>query len=185
MVSARVVLVRHGKPDGTWGRDPDPGLDARGHEQARAVADALTSTGPLPLMVSPLRRTLETAAPLAARWRVEPVIEAGVGELVAPPNPSPDHASWLQSLMAGLGVDHPEVMAPFRNRVLSAIRTITTDTVVVTHFLAINAVVGAATNDDRVVCFAPGHCSRTVVEVSDGDLTLVQLGESGSGVARV
>lgn len=184
-MSARVVLVRHGKPDGTWGRDPDPGLDARGHEQARVVADVLGSTGPLPLVVSPLRRTLETAAPLAERWGVEVVIEAGVGELVAPPNPSPDHASWLQSLMAGRGVDAPDVMTPFRNRVLSAIRTITTDTVVVTHFLAINAAVGAATNDDRVVCFAPGHCSRTVIEITDGELTLVELGEPGSGVARV
>ena len=81
--------------------------------------------------------------------------------------------------------DHSDVMAPFRNRVLGAIRTITTDTVVVTHFLAINAVVGAATNDDRVVCFAPGHCSRTVIEITDGELTLVDLGESGIGAARL
>ena len=184
-MSARVVFVRHGKPDGTWGRDPDPGLDPRGHEQARAVADVLGSVGPLPIVVSPLRRTLETAAPLAERWGVEAVIEAGVGELAAPPNPTPDHASWLQTLMAGRGVDHPEVMTPFRNRVLRAIRTITTDTVVVSHFLAINAVVGVATNDDRVVCFAPGHCSRTVIEITEGELTLVELGETASGAMRL
>ena len=100
-------------------------------------------------------------------------------------DPKPDHASWLQSLMTGNGVDSPEVMNPFRARVLGAIRTITTDSIVVSHFLAINAVVAAATNDDRVVCFRPAHCSRTVVEIADGRVTLVELGDEGNGAARV
>ncbi len=173
---ARVVLVRHGQPDGTWGQDSDPGLDDLGHAQARAVAELLAPLGPLPVIVSPLRRTRETAAPLAAHWGVAPVVENGVGELVAPPNPRPDHAAWLRSLMTGNGADSPDVLDPFRARVLGAIRTITTDSIVVTHFLAINAVVGAATNDDRVVCFRPAHCSRTTVEIADGRVTLVELG---------
>ncbi len=172
---ARVVLVRHGQPDGTWGQDPDPGLDELGHAQARAVAELLAPLGPLPVIVSPLRRTRETAAPLTAHWGVEPVVENGIGELVAPADPQPDHGSWLRSLMAGTGADAPDVMGPFRARVLGAIRTITTDSIVVTHFLAINAVVGAATNDDRVLCFRPAHCSRTVVEIADGRVTLVEL----------
>ena len=180
-MAARVVLVRHGQPDGTWGQDPDPGLDEVGHAQARAVAELLAPLGPLPVLVSPLRRTRETAAPLAALWGVEPVVERGVGELVAPPNPQPDHATWLRSLMTGNGADSPDVMGPFRDRVLGAIRTITADSIVVSHFLAINAVVGAATNDDRVMCFRPAHSSRTIVEIAGGRVTLVELG----GVASV
>ena len=185
LMGVRVVLVRHGQPDGTWGFDPDPGLDVRGHEQARAVAELLASLGPLPIIVSPLRRTRETAAPLAARWGVEPGVEPGVGELVAPLNPRPDHAMWLRSLMTGHGADSHDVMKPFRDRVLGAIRTITTDAIVVSHFLAINAVVGAATDDDRVMCFRPAHCSRTVVEITDGQIELVELGDEASGAARV
>ena len=181
----RLILVRHGKPDGTWGRDPDPGLDALGHEQARAVAQVLDELGPLPIVVSPLRRTVETAAPLAQRWGVTVRIDAGVGELVAPPSPAPDHTTWLHTLMTGTGADAPETMTPFRDRVLGAIRTITTDTVVVTHFLAINAVVGAASGDDRVVVFAPAHCSRTVVDVVDGSLHVVELGAQGTPTLRV
>ena len=78
-------------------------------------------------------------------------------------------------------------MGPFRDRVLRAIRATTTDTVVMTHFLAINAVVGAATGDDRVVCFAPAHCSRTVVDLDprDGRLRVVELGATGGGSVRV
>jgi broad specificity phosphatase PhoE len=182
----RIVLVRHARPDGTWGRDADPGLDAVGHEQARAVADVLAPLGPLPVVVSPLRRTRETAAPLATRWRVEPTVEHGVGELTAPPDARPDHATWLRTLMAGTGAEHATVMGPFRARVLGAIRALRADTVVVTHFLAINAVVGAATDDDRVVSFTPTHCSRTVVELdADGTLHLVALGEAGTTDLRV
>jgi broad specificity phosphatase PhoE len=181
----RLILVRHGKPDGTWGNDPDPGLDARGREQAVAMAEAVAPLGPLPIVVSPLRRTLETAAPLAARWDVTATVDPGVGELTAPPDPVPDHATWLHTLMTGRGADAPEVMTPFRDRVMRAIRAITTDTVVVTHFLAINAIVGAATDDDRVTIFMPGHCSRTVIESSGGRLQVVELGESASGTPRV
>ena len=68
---------------------------------------------------------------------------------------------------------------------LGAIRALRTDTVVVTHFLAINAVVGAATDDDRVVGFAPAHCSRTVVDLDDdGGLRLVELGDTGAPTRR-
>ena len=183
----RLVLVRHGRPDGTWGRDPDPGLDALGHEQARAVADVLAPLGPLPVVVSPLRRTRETAAPLAR------AVVGGTGRRArrsasSPrrPIPRPDHATWLRALMAGTGADHAAVMDPFRARVLGAIRALRADTVVVTHFLAINAVVGAATDDDRVVCFTPTHCSRTVVDLdADGRLRVVELGDSGRTDVRV
>ena len=185
MNTVRLTLVRHGRPDGAWGNDPDPGLDARGHQQAAAVADALASLGPLPVVVSPLRRTRETAVPLLERWGIEAQIEPGVGELRAPPDPEPDHATWLHTLMTGLGADHAEVMDPLRARVLGVIRAIRTDAIVFTHFLAINAVVGAATGDDRVVCFAPAHCSVTVVEVKGDELRLVELGAHGTTAARV
>jgi broad specificity phosphatase PhoE len=181
----RIVLVRHGRPDGTWGRDPDPGLDARGRQQAEAVADLLAPAGPLAVVVSPLLRTRETAAPLARRWGIDPVVEPAVGELRAPPDPQPDHATWLRTLMTGRGADAPEILDPFRARVLGAIRALRDDTVVVTHFLAINAVVGAATGDDRVTCFTPTHCSRTVVDLDGDTLRVVELGDSGRTDVRV
>jgi broad specificity phosphatase PhoE len=146
---------------------------------------ALAPIGPCPVVVSPMRRTLETAAPLAATWQVEPRVEPGVGELGAPSDLGTDHQEWLRSLMAGRGAEYAEVIGPFRDRVLGAIRALREDSVVVTHFLAINAVVGAATGDDRVVCFAPGHCSRTVVELDGSALRVVELGRSGDGTARL
>ncbi len=50
------------------------------------------------------------------------------------------------------------------------------DTVVFTHFVAINAAVSAATGDPRVGVFRPGNASVTTLETDGGRLRLVELG---------
>jgi broad specificity phosphatase PhoE len=174
-VTVRVRLVRHGRSAGTWGDDPDPGLDEVGIAEAEAIAATLAPTGPQPILVSPLRRARETADPLAAAWQVEPRVDAAVGELPAPLETSAEARTWLRALMAGTGAQHAAVMTPFRARVLGTIRALRADTVVVSHYLAINAVVGAALGDDRVVCCAPAHCSVTTVEIDGDALRVVAL----------
>jgi broad specificity phosphatase PhoE len=59
---------------------------------------------------------------------------------------------------------------------LTALAEIQNDTVVVSHFIAINAVVGHATADDRVVSFAPDNGSCTIVDVSGDRFAVVTLG---------
>ena len=44
------------------------------------------------------------------------------------------------------------------------------------HYVAINVAVGAATADDRLVCFRPDNGSITRIAVSDGRLRLIELG---------
>ena len=58
---ATLYLVRHGQAAASWGEEPDPGLNALGHGQAARMAAALAALGPMPIMISPLRRTRETA----------------------------------------------------------------------------------------------------------------------------
>lgn len=66
-----VVLVRHAeKADASR----DPALSAEGRARARALADALRSGAPTHILVSPLRRTGETAAAVAEAAGVEPVV---------------------------------------------------------------------------------------------------------------
>ena len=62
-----IFLIRHGLASaGT--EDLDPGLSDVGHEQARLAAEHLVAErSPGRLVVSPLRRTRETAAPFAER----------------------------------------------------------------------------------------------------------------------
>ncbi len=59
---SRLILVRHGRAAGGWDDDLDPGLDELGRAQAEAMADLVAPRGPLPILVSPMRRCRETAA---------------------------------------------------------------------------------------------------------------------------
>jgi probable phosphoglycerate mutase len=83
-VRARISLLRHGEPDWTPGGGPsveDPGLTSFGAAQARATAGRLAAEGIDALYVSPCRRARETAAPLAERTGLEPVVVPGLAEV--------------------------------------------------------------------------------------------------------
>jgi broad specificity phosphatase PhoE len=174
---SHLILVRHGKAAAGWDADHDPGLDDAGRRQAGDVADALALFGPLPIYSSPLRRCLETAAPLAARWAVDVTVEPGVGEVVSPTPDLAARGEWLRGFMAGTWDEQPPELHVWRQRVLGTLIGMEgEDAVVFSHFIAINVVVGEALGDPRVICFAPDNCSRTEIRVDNGRFDVVELG---------
>jgi broad specificity phosphatase PhoE len=173
----RVTLVRHGEASAGWGDDPDPGLSELGARQAAAVAEALAPLGPQAVLTSPLRRCRETAAPLAARWGVEPVVTHPVAEIPSPPGVGLDERSaWLLSLSDRRWSDADPATRQWCAEVVAAVTGLGEDTVVFSHFVAINVVLGAALGDDRVFVARLANCSRTIVDVVDGRLVLVEVG---------
>lgn len=82
-------MVRHGesepssasRPFNLVGGHGDPALAPEGREQAERVADRLEREGIDAIYVSTLQRTVETAAPLARRLGLEPVVEPDVREV--------------------------------------------------------------------------------------------------------
>ena len=84
-----VLLVRHGEsapahPDRPFpSRDGhgDPRLDPVGVEEAELLADRLCNESIAAIYVTPLRRTHETAAPLAARLGLTPIEEPDLREV--------------------------------------------------------------------------------------------------------
>ena len=90
MRATRVHLVRHGEVDNPggvlYGRLPGFGLSERGHRMAAlAAADLereLAGVDPagIRLVVSPLQRTRESAAPIAAALGLEPIVDERVIE---------------------------------------------------------------------------------------------------------
>jgi broad specificity phosphatase PhoE len=181
----RLVLVRHGQAAAGWDADLDPGLSEAGRAQADATAAILVaSLAPQLLCTSPLRRTRQTAAPLEAAWARTAGVEAGVGEIVSPTEDLAGRTSWLRGIMAGHWSSADAELQPWRQGVLDVLTRLEVDTVVFTHFVAINVAVGAATGDDRVTCFLPDNCSRTILDVVDGELRLVALGTEANTVVR-
>lgn len=172
----RLYLVRHGRPEATFSQAPDAGLDKTGLAQAEAVAARLAPLGPLAIVVSPLKRTRETAAPLERQWAASGRIEPAVGEI---PSPDPDPAArgaWLRRVLDDGWSAVDASLHAWRRAVIAGLATLPESTVVFSHFVAINVAVGEATGDDRVTVFSPDHCSVTVLDVVDGTLRLVERG---------
>ena len=55
---------------------------------------------------------------------------------------------------------------------------------VFSHFIAINAAIGAALGDDRLVVLHLDNTSRTVVDVDGGRFTLVEGGREADTLIR-
>ncbi len=172
----KLYLVRHGEASGTWADSLDPGLSELGKSQAQKVAEQFGSMEPLQLVSSPLLRCQETSGPLAAVWGGEPTIERAVAEVVAPHEGLDERIAWLREFMPGRWGDQGPDQQSWRANVVRALTDLPQDTVIFTHFIAINAAVGAATGDDRIVNFRPDNCSVTIMETVVSELRLVELG---------
>lgn len=174
---ATIYLVRHGKATADWGMEKDPGLDDLGHAQAKAAALTLAPLGPLSIITSPLTRTRETSKPLAKIWEIEPQVEKRVGEIRFPSENSANRVKWLKKIMVDQWPNLDQDLQQWRREVIEALCACEADCVVFSHFIAINAAVGHATGDDRVVSFRPDNCSVTIMETIGNDITLVKRGD--------
>jgi len=184
----RIWLVRHGRAWGGWDDDPDPGLDDVGRAQAEALADRL---GPMgadvapDLFTSPLRRCQETAVALARRWDVAAVVDAAVAEIPSPEGVAMgERVPWLRQAMAGTWAELGDRYTTYRDRILERVLAMSTETVVVSHFVAINAVIGACLGDDRLVIRHLDNTSVTIVDTTGGTLALVEGGHEADTLIR-
>lgn len=182
-----IYMIRHGEAAAGWDADMDPGLSEKGRAQSEAVAREIEKRvgRKLPLLTSPLRRCRETSEPLAALWGRVPYIETRVAEVPSPVENLAERGVWLRRLMAGTWgeANRPENngngaldLLAWRNAVAAALTELTEDTVIFSHFIAINVAAGFATGDDRLVTFRPDNCSVTILEAEGRALRLVEKG---------
>ncbi len=177
----RLYLVRHGRAAASFAEAADPGLDDVGRSQATAVAERLAPLGPHALLTSPLKRARETSLPLAQFWRCEPIVEVAVAELPSPPSLGlPQRAEWLRGFAARSWRNASRGLAQWREELIAALAALSDDTVVFSHFIAINVAAGAAERDDRVIHFHPDNCSVTIIDVENGALRLIERGHEAA-----
>lgn len=184
---SRVYLVRHGRAAAGWDTDPDPGLDDVGRQQAENAATELSWREPCRVVSSPLRRCQETAQFLADLWTPAPVIvEPLVTEIPSPDGfPLGERITWLRQAMSGNWSDLGERYTDFRDGVVTYVSGCAQDTVIFSHFIAINAVIGACLGDDRLVIDSLDNASITVVDITtDGGLHLVERGRQANTLIR-
>jgi probable phosphoglycerate mutase len=88
--ASQLLLVRHGaSAPFRVGEDftlvdghGDPPLDPIGHQEAELVAERLSGENIAAIYVTSLQRTVQTAAPLAARLGIEPIVEPDLREVL-------------------------------------------------------------------------------------------------------
>ncbi len=183
-----VRLVRHGQASAGWGIDPDPDLDDLGRSQAEAVAarlDDLVGEATPEVWTSPLLRCRNTAEPFRQRRGANALVEEAVREIPSPLGmATSERADWLRSAMDGTWSDLGGEFVAFRDRLVERIAAIEHDTVVFSHFIAINAIIGACNGDDRLVIRTLDNTSITTVDITDGILTLVEGGAEADTIIR-
>ncbi len=188
-----LYLIRHGLAAAGLD-DLDPGLAPLGHEQAAITARSLGGATPSRLVVSPLRRTRETAVPIAEVFGLEPEIRKEVAEVFDPSVPPEERKAIIGPFMDGHWSNQNETLQDWRSRVIATLLALGEDegdVIVVSHYIAICAGIGEAIRNDRVVPVKLGNCSITKLDVVNGKLTLGTAGSTAhladdqvTGIAR-
>ena len=198
-MSVRLLLIRHGRVDfeamdddhfleSPRGRQWDPPLDQRGHEQARRLAARLTLMDPPAVVaVSPFRRCNETLAPFLQATGLDPEaprVTDDLGEVFIGRWEGvrfEDILSGDEELARRFREQEPMFsLAPggesgpeLRARVVPAVERLLADVqdgtvMVVTHGGVINAYLGHVMQIDHDMFFLPDNGSINTVLV-DGD----------------
>ena len=174
-----IYLVRHGEAAASWGEDPDPPLSENGQREA---ADAAAQLQPLlgpaggRLLSSPLLRARQTAEPLASALACEPLIDERFREIPAPVSLE-RRQQWLRSFMRQRWSEQDAAISGWRDGMMGALRDLAGSSVVFTHFLVINTIVGELQERDETLLFWPANGSITTLERRNGALAVVALGE--------
>lgn len=175
-----LYLIRHGLAAAGLD-DLDPGLAPLGHEQAAITARALGKLTPSRLVVSPLRRTRETADPIAAAFGLEPEVRKEVAEVFDPSLPPEERKAIIGPFMEGVWSEQNDTLQAWRQRVVGTLAEFENgagDVIVVSHYIAICVAIGEATRNDRVVPVKLGNCSITSIDVVGEKLILVGAGST-------
>ena len=193
-----LYLVRHGRAAAGWDTSLDPELDDLGREQSAAAASRLTvllqdtkwSLTDVDVVSSPLRRCRETADAYTKITGQVARIEPRIAEIPSPTGVAlVDRTEWLREVMAGTWAQvfatHGEVYRNFHSQLVQWASAVRRDTIAFSHFIAINALIGAATGDDRVMFRSLDNASITTLHVDDdGTLTLVGGGAEADTLIR-
>ena len=177
-MTGTLFLVRHGEAKTKWGQEPDPGLSERGRLQATAVSDKLVSLldTEVNIVSSPLLRARQTAVPLAAALGVVVEIDNRFREIEAPAALS-ERQAWIKEFSKQTWDSQSGSLHEWRLRVMERLLKFSGHTVIFTHFMILNVVVGYAEDRLETLCFLPDNGSITQLQ-SDGEtLQLISLGD--------
>ena len=188
----KIYLVRHGEATEGW-TSQDPPLSELGKSQAKSLMTFIesifdeNSTNNTNAISSPLNRCIETASLALEKQNLEIEINDNFRELPSPTIDLDKRVDWLRRI---LPLTWPELLkdnetmesgvdfTQWKENIMSNIYSLKKDTIIFTHFVVINAVIGEILKSDKVINFKPSNCSITEISKINDKLKIVKLGKS-------
>ena len=188
----KIYLVRHGEAAEGW-TSQDPPLSELGKSQAQSLVSFVSSTidensiNNIDFISSPLNRCKETASLALEKMYSEIIINDNFRELPSPTLDLEKRVNWLRRVLPlnwsellkdketkDSGVNFIE----WKKNIMNNIYSLNKDTIIFTHFVVINSIIGEILKSDKIVNFQPSNCSITEIRKINDRLKLVKLGKS-------
>ena len=188
----KIYLVRHGEASEGW-TSQDPPLSELGKSQAKSLVtfvDSIfdeNSINNINAISSPLNRCKETASLALEKQYLEIAINDNFRELPSPTIDLEKRVDWLRRILpltwSELLKDRETIesevnFTQWKENIMSSIYSLKKDTIIFTHFVVINSVVGEILKSDKIINFQPSNCSITEISKINHKLKIVKLGKS-------
>ena len=184
----KIYLIRHGEAIDGW-TSLDPGLSKLGKKQAEELRSGLKKKlkDNTDIISSPLLRCQETANISVSDSKKKIVVDDIFRELPSPIKDLNKRVTWLKRVLPlnweGLEEDNESKLSNidyylWRKKIINKIISFKNETVIFTHFVVINYVIGKITNSNKVINFYPNNCSITEIGIENNKMELIKLGDS-------
>jgi len=176
-LTMNIYLIRHGEAAANWQDATDPGLSKLGRNQAElAAAELAPRLAPATRIISsPMQRAKETADPLCELAGRDYDIVDDFREIPSPV-PVAQRREWLGNMISQRWDQQHGMVLDWRRTILGQLDGLHEPTVIFTHFMVLNVIVGAVTSSDKIVSFRPDNASVTELRREGSGLRLLQLG---------
>ena len=176
--SVKIFLVRHGEASAAWNEDPDPDLSETGKQQSKILVKEISTEldQNLNVISSPLLRALNTAKPLQEKIHNKLVIDSTFAEIPSPGIPLSKRREWLRSIFNANIDELEEPQLEWRKTIIDSIKLIDNHTIIFSHFMVINCIVGWIRKSEKFVSFFPDNCSVTKLIKQNNKIIVDKLG---------
>ena len=173
-----IYLIRHGEANAARDEDPDPGLSEKGKLQSEELKKDLTHdlSSSFDAISSPRLRAQETAKPLKESLGFDLNINDTFAEIPSPGVPLSERRNWLRGIFNAKVTELEEPQFLWRNSIIESLKMLKKDTIIFSHFMVINCVVGWIKNSVKFVSFHPDNCSVTKIRKEKDEFKILTTG---------
>jgi broad specificity phosphatase PhoE len=176
----KIYIIRHGEAAKSWEVDRDPELSLKGREQAQNISDILAQEdlNDFQIISSPLRRAIETSKPISKKLNKEVKINESFVEIPSPGINMSERPSWLREMFSKDVDQFEKPQADWRDKIINVTHSFKSPTLIFSHFMVINVLVGYLQKSKKIVTFYPDNCSVTKMSLNQGMLSLEEIGSN-------